>query len=157
AVTNAATGAIATWGDGSHGILAQSIGGGGGTGGSIAAREDSDPDTVGTLWKQIKQTIGVTAYETWAKDKSNKENKQALDQFLKDIKTSDTYKDLADTLKNSDFGKALKSYSGSVSRYLDAQKKGAAKLPDVSATLALGGDGAQGGSGAAVSVENAGT
>ncbi|MGP6433912.1 hypothetical protein ACTZGS_28670, partial [Pseudomonas paraglycinae] len=43
AVTNAATGAIATWGDGSHGILAQSIGGGGGTGGSIAAREDSDP------------------------------------------------------------------------------------------------------------------
>ncbi|MCJ2059727.1 hypothetical protein MKL09_24740 [Methylobacterium sp. J-048] len=156
-VTNTAAGVITTSGDGSHGIIAQSIGGGGGTGGSIAAREDSDPDAVGTIWTQIKQAIGVTAYQAWAKDKSNKEDKQALDQFLKDIKTSDTYKSLADTLKNSDFGKALKSYSGSITGYLDAQKKGAAKLRDVSGTLALGGDGAQGGSGGTVSIENAGT
>ncbi|KAA0123607.1 autotransporter outer membrane beta-barrel domain-containing protein [Methylobacterium sp. P1-11] len=157
AVSNAAAGVIKTGGDGSHGIVAQSIGGGGGMGGSIAARDDTDPDTIGTIWRQIKDTIGAAEYEKWAKDKSNKEDKQALDQFVKDIKSSDTYKNLADKLKNSDFGKALKSYSGSVSSYLDAQKKGAAKLPDVSATLALGGDGAQGGSGGTVTIENAGT
>ncbi|MCJ2123193.1 autotransporter outer membrane beta-barrel domain-containing protein [Methylobacterium sp. J-077] len=157
AVTNTAAGVITTWGDGSHGILAQSIGGGGGTGGSIAARADSDPDAVGALWQQIKQAIGVADYEKWAKDKSNKDDKRALDQFLKDIKTSDTYKSLADKLKNSDFGKALKSYSGSINGYLDAQKKGAAKLRDLSLTLALGGDGVQGGSGGTVSIENAGT
>ncbi|MCJ2141575.1 autotransporter domain-containing protein, partial [Methylobacterium sp. E-066] len=157
AVTTTAAGVITTCCDGSHGSLAQRSGGGGGTGGSIAAREDSDPDAVGALWQQIKQAIGVADYEKWAKDKSNKEDKKALDQFLKDIKTSDTYKSLADKLKNSDFGKALKSYSGSINGYLDAQKKGAAKLRDLSLTLALGGDGVQGGSGGTVSIENAGT
>jgi len=153
-VTNAAGGVIATSGDGSYGIAAQSIGGGGGMGGSIAARDVSDPDTVGAIWKQIRKTIGVTAYEEWAKDKKNKDD---LDQFLKDIKTSDTYKILADELKNSNFGKALKSYSTGVSNYLEAQKKGATKLPDASFTLSLGGDGTQGGSGGTVSVENGGT
>ena len=156
-VFNGATGVITTRGDGSHGIIAQSIGGGGGMGGSIAARDQSDPDMVGTLWSQIKKAIGVDEYQKWAKDKDNKEDKKALDQFLKDIKSSDAYKRLAAKIKNSDFGKALKSYSGSVSGYLDAQKKGSAKLPDLSATLALGGDGAQGGRGGNVSVENAGT
>ncbi len=153
-VTNAAGGLIATSGDGSHGIVAQSVGGGGGMGGSVAARDVSDPDTVGTIWTQIKKTIGVAAYQEWAKDKENKDD---LDRFLKDIKSSDTYKGLADQLKNSDFGKALKSYSGSVSSYLDAQKKGATKLPDVAFTLSLGGSGAQGGNGGRVSVENGGT
>nr|WP_244435113.1 autotransporter outer membrane beta-barrel domain-containing protein [Methylobacterium sp. B34] len=153
-VTNAAGGLIATSGDGSHGIVAQSVGGGGGMGGSVAARDVSDPDTVGTIWTQIKKTIGVAAYQEWAKDKENKDD---LDRFLKDIKSSDTYKGLADQLKNSDFGKALKSYSGSVSSYLDAQKKGATKLPEVAFTLSLGGSGAQGGNGGRVSVENGGT
>ncbi|MDH2309832.1 autotransporter outer membrane beta-barrel domain-containing protein [Methylobacterium brachiatum] len=153
-VINAAGGVIATSGDGSHGIAAQSIGGGGGMGGSVAARDISKPDTVGAIWKQIKKTIGIAAYEEWAKDKTNKDD---LDQFLKDIKTSDTYKKLADELKNSDFGKALKSYSTGVSNYLEAQKKGANKLPDASFTLSLGGNGAEGGNGGAVSVENGGT
>ncbi|MGU3546376.1 autotransporter outer membrane beta-barrel domain-containing protein, partial [Methylobacterium sp. A52T] len=152
--TTAPAGATATGGDGAHGIVAQSIGGGGGMGGSVAARDVSDPDTVGTIWTQIKKTIGVAAYQEWAKDKENKDD---LDRFLKDIKSSDTYKGLADQLKNSDFGKALKSYSGSVSSYLDAQKKGATKLPDVAFTLSLGGSGAQGGNGGRVSVENGGT
>ena len=71
---------------------------------------------------------------------------KALDQFLKYIKSSDTYRCLADKLKNSDFGKALKSYATGISNYLDAQKKTATKLPDVSATLAIGGSGANGGS-----------
>lgn len=155
-VTNAAAGTITTRGDGAHGILAQSIGGGGGTGGSLTARTEVTPDAVGEIWQQIKQAIGVEAYQKWAADKANKDDKKALDQFLKDIKSSDTYKGLADKLKNSDFGKALKSYATGISNYLDAQKKTATKLPDVSATLAIGGSGANGGSGGAVNVKNEG-
>lgn len=157
AVVNAATGTVATSGDGAHGILAQSIGGGGGTGGSLAAGTDVAPDAVGEIWQQIKQAIGVEAYQQWAADKNNKDDKKSLEQFLKDIKASDTYKGLADKLKNSDFGKALKSYSTGISNYLDTQKKTGTKLPNVSATLALGGDGASGGAGGEVNVKNEGT
>ncbi len=156
-VTNDAAGTITTAGAGAHGILAQSIGGGGGTGGSLAAGTEVSPDAVGEIWQQIKQAIGVEAYQKWAADKANTDDKKALDQFLKDIKSSDTYKGLADTLKNSDFAKALKSYATNIGSYLEAQKKTATKLPDVSATLALGGDGANGGTGGEVNVKNLGT
>ncbi|NGM37961.1 autotransporter outer membrane beta-barrel domain-containing protein [Methylobacterium sp. DB0501] len=148
---------IETTGDGAHGIVARSIGGGGGSGGNVSARKESTPDAVGAIWTQIKQSIGVAAYEDWAKDKKNKDDKEALDQFLKDIKESDTYKNLADKIKNSDFGKALQSYSKSVSAYLKEQKDGSVKLPDISATLSIGGGGGTGGVGGAVKVTNAGT
>ncbi|WP_267356588.1 MULTISPECIES: autotransporter outer membrane beta-barrel domain-containing protein [unclassified Methylobacterium] len=156
-VINDAAGTITTAGAGAHGILAQSIGGGGGTGGSLAAGTGVTPDAVGEIWQQIKQAIGVEAYQTWAADKANKDDRKALDQFLKDIKSSDTYKGLADTLKNSDFAKALKSYSSSIATYLDKQKKTATKLPDIQASLALGGTGASGGTGGDVNVKNEGT
>ncbi|VUD69874.1 autotransporter outer membrane beta-barrel domain-containing protein [Methylobacterium symbioticum] len=155
-ITNAATGGIETWGDGAHGIVAQSIGGGGGSGGSVSARKEKTPDAVGEIWTQLKTAIGVTAYEDWAKDKKNKDDKEALDQFLKDIKESDKYKSLAAKIKNSDFAKMLQSYSKSASDYLAAQKKGSVKLPDVEATLSLGGDGGRGGKGGAVTVTNDG-
>lgn len=155
-VANTAAGTITTWGAGAHGILAQSIGGGGGTGGSLAAGTEVTPDAVGEIWQQIKQAIGVADYEKWAADKDNKDSKKALEQFLKDIKSSDTYKSLAEKLKKSDFGQALKSYSTGISNYLDTQKKTATKLPNVSASLSLGGDGANGGSGGAIQVGNDG-
>jgi hypothetical protein len=155
-ITNAATGGIETWGDGAHGILAQSIGGGGGSGGSVSARKEKAPDAVGEIWTQLKTAIGVKAYEDWAKDKKNKDDKEALDQFLKDIKETPQYKALAETIKNSEFGKLLQSYSKSASDYLAAQKKGSVKLPDVAATLSLGGDGGRGGKGGAVTVTNDG-
>ncbi|KMO36289.1 heme utilization protein [Methylobacterium variabile] len=148
---------IETSGDGAHGIVARSIGGGGGSGGSVSARKEAMPDAVGTIWAQIKQAIGIKAYETWAADKKNKDDKEALDQFLKDIKDTDTYKGLASTIKNSDFGKALQSYSKSASDYLKEQKNSSVKLPDLSATLSVGGDGGQGSVGGGVSVTNAGS
>ncbi|MFC6392200.1 autotransporter outer membrane beta-barrel domain-containing protein [Methylorubrum zatmanii] len=156
-VTNAAAGGIETWGDGAHGIVAQSIGGGGGFGGSVAARKASEADAVGQIWTQIKTAIGVTAYNDWAKDKKNKDTKEALDQFLKDIKDTDQYKSLAKKIKDSEFGKLLQSYSKSASDYLAAQKKSSVKLPDVAATLSLGGDGGTGGKGGAATVTNDGT
>lgn len=156
-VTNAAAGGIETWGDGAHGIVAQSIGGGGGSGGSVAARKDSKPDAVGEIWTQIKTAIGVTAYNDWAKDKKNKDSKEALDQFLKDIKNTDQYKSLSKKIKDSELGKLLQSYSKNASDYLAKQKKNSVKLPDVAATLSLGGDGASGGKGGMVSVTNDGT
>ncbi len=156
-VENRASGRIETLGDGAHGIVARSVGGGGGTGGSAAARKESAPDAVGAIWVQIKRAIGVEAYDKWAADKTNKDSKEALDQFIKDIKGSDTYKNLAGTIKDSDFGKALQSYNKSVSDYLKEQKAGSVKLPDISATLSIGGSGGSGGIGGAVSVTNAGT
>lgn len=149
-------GNIATYGDGSHGVFAQSVGGGGGSGGNLTAAPDDTPDTVGEVWVALKKAVGVEAYETWAADKDNAETKENLDKFIKDIQDSKQYKSLADAFKKSDLYKEMQSASTKVTDYLDKQSKGEVKRPDVSLTLAMGGNGGAGNRGGYVNVNNQG-
>ncbi len=153
-ISNAGT--IETYGDASHGIFAQSIGGGGGNGGNLTAAPDDTPDTVGEVWATLKNAVGVEAYEKWAADKGNAETKESLDAFIKDVQDSDKYKSLADSFKNSDFYKQMQSSGKQVTNYLDKQAKGSVKRPDVSLTLAMGGDGGTGNQGGIVKLTNEG-
>ena len=149
-------GIIETYGNASHGIFAQSIGGGGGNGGSLAAPDDA-PDTVGEVWAVLKKAVGADAYKKWAADKKNTETKEALDAFIKDIQSTDTYKSLADAFKKSDFYKEMQSSGKKITDYLDKQSKGSVKRPDVSLTASLGGDGGQGNKGGDIKLSQGGS
>ncbi|TFL13429.1 autotransporter outer membrane beta-barrel domain-containing protein [Pusillimonas caeni] len=149
-------GKIETYGDASHGMFAQSIGGGGGNGGNLTAAGDDAPDTVGEIWATLKKAVGVEAYQKWAADKKNAETKENLDAFIKDIQNTDTYKSLADAFKKSDFYKEMQASGKKITDYLDKQSKGAVKRPDVSLTASLGGNGGQGNQGGAVKLSHTG-
>lgn len=153
-ISNAGT--IETYGDASHGIFAQSIGGGGGNGGDLTAAPDDTPDTVGEVWAVLKSAVGLDAYEKWAADERNAAKKDNLDAFIKDIQDSSGYKSLADAFKESDFYKEMQASGSKVSEYLDRQSKGSVKRPDVSLTLAMGGDGGTGNRGGGVALTNEG-
>lgn len=150
-------GVIETYGDASHAMFAQSIGGGGGNGGNLTAAADDTPDTVGELWATLKTAVGVEAYEKWAADKNNAETKENLDALIKDVQDSDGYKSLADAFKKSDFYKEMQSSGKQVSDYLDKQAKGSVKRPDVSLTLSMGGDGGTGNRGGIVNLTHQGS
>ncbi|WP_348935825.1 autotransporter outer membrane beta-barrel domain-containing protein [Aquabacter sp. CN5-332] len=150
-------GTIETYGDGSHGVFAQSIGGGGGNGGNLTADDTKTPDRVGEIWKTLKDAVGVTAYNAWAADKGNAETKEKLDEFIKDIQSTDTYKSLSDSFKKSDFYKQMQSFGKNITDYMDKQKKGATKLPDLSLALSMGGSGGTGNKGGDVTVINPGS
>ena len=149
-------GKLETYGNASHGIFAQSIGGGGGNGGSLAAPDDA-PDTVGEIWATLKNAVGADAYKKWAADKKNADTKEALDAFIKDIQNTDTYKSLADSFKKSDFYKEMQASGKKITDYLDKQSKGAVKRPDVSLTASLGGNGGAGNRGGIVKLTQTGT
>ncbi|MEW6254927.1 MAG: autotransporter outer membrane beta-barrel domain-containing protein [Pseudomonadota bacterium] len=150
-------GTIETYGDASHGIFAESVGGGGGSGGSLTADTTKAPDTVGKLWSTLKEAVGVEAYQKWAADKGNAETKEKLDEFIKDIQSTDTYKGLADSFKKSDFYKQMQSFWKGADDYLKEQKKNSTKLKgDVGLTVSLGGAGGSGNMGGMVKVENNG-
>lgn len=151
-ISNAGT--IETYGNASHGIFAQSVGGGGGNGGNLSAASDDTPDTVGEIWATLKNAVGVDAYNQWAA--KNPEAKENLDTFIKDIQDSKTYKSLADAFKNSEFYKEMEAAGNKVSDYLDKQSKGSVKRPDISLTLAMGGDGGKGNQGGVVKIEHTG-
>ncbi|WP_157792858.1 autotransporter outer membrane beta-barrel domain-containing protein [Bordetella genomosp. 8] len=153
-VTNG--GAIETYGNVSHGVLAQSIGGGGGNGGNLAAPDDA-PDTVGEIYATLKKAIGVEAYQKWAGDKKNAETKENLDALIKDIQNTDTYKSLNDAFKNSEFYKEMQASGKKINEYLDQQSKGSVKRPNVSLTLSMGGDGGSGNRGGQVNLTNQGS
>ncbi|WP_156414135.1 autotransporter outer membrane beta-barrel domain-containing protein [Bordetella sp. N] len=148
-------GVIETYGNASHGIFAQSIGGGGGNGGNLAAA-DSAPDTVGELFAALKKAVGVEAYQKWAADKGNAESKKELDALIKDVQDSKAYKELSDAFKNSDLYKEMQASGKSVNAYLEAQAKGSVKRPDLSLTLSMGGDGGTGNVGGLVDLSNSG-
>ncbi|HWB50662.1 MAG TPA: hypothetical protein VG651_16255 [Stellaceae bacterium] len=146
-VTNNKT--ITTAADGSHGIFAQSIGGSGGTGGSVAPREDNTPDRVGNLLGSIKTAIGLDTFNNLGLNQIASDCLQ-LGQFIADL-ADPAYQSLLDTLKSSAFGTRLQSATSAV----NAKKGGG--VPDVSGTLAIGGLGGNGGVGGTVNVTNAGT
>lgn len=148
-------GIIQTSGDASHGIFAQSIGGGGGNGGNLAA-PDAAPDTVGELFTALKKAVGVEAYQKWAKNKNNADEKAELDALIKDIQDSSAYKELSDAFKKSDMYKQMQAAGKSVSTYLKAQADGSVKRPDLSLTLSLGGNGGTGNVGGQVDLTNSG-
>ncbi|WP_323028868.1 hypothetical protein [Castellaniella defragrans] len=156
-VSVSGAGTIETHGDASHGIFVQSIGGGGGNGGSLTAAPDDTPDTVGEVWAVLKNAVGVDAYQAWAADKGNAETKEALDAFIKDVQNSNAYKSLADSFKKSDFYRQMQAAGKQVTDYLDKQSKGSVKRPDVSLTLAMGGDGGAGNRGGIIDVANTGS
>ncbi|WP_132030241.1 autotransporter outer membrane beta-barrel domain-containing protein [Aquabacter spiritensis] len=150
-------GTIETYGDVSHGVFAESVGGGGGTGGSLTADKAKPADPVGKLWGVLKQAVSADAYQKWAADKGNAETKENLEQFIKDIQNTQTYKDLAESFKNSAFYKEMNGYWKGASDYLKEQSKNSVKRKgDASLTVSLGGEGGAGNVGGTVKVDNFG-
>lgn len=156
AIDISGAGTIETYGDGSHGLFAQSVGGGGGNGGNLTAADDDVPDTVGEIWAALKNAVGADAYEQWAADKKNAETKEYLDAFIKDIQNTETYKSLGPAFKESEFYKTLQASAKPITDYLDKQSKGSVKRPDVSLTFAMGGEGGQGNRGGTVKLAHTG-
>ncbi len=62
-------GTIATHGDASYGIFAQSVGGGGGDGGSFTAAPSQVSDTIFALTQKIETAIGASAFAAWVAKK----------------------------------------------------------------------------------------
>jgi len=151
-VENLAGGTILTHADGAYGISAQSVGGGGGNGGTMTAKRQSKPDLVGGALAKVKELVGITAYDKWAADKANKSEKEKLEQLTKDIKSTDFYKKLLDSDIVKGFNEVQKKYKD----WEKEQKSGGKKLPDASLTLSFGGSGGSGGRGGAVTVTNDG-
>ncbi|KAA2211209.1 autotransporter outer membrane beta-barrel domain-containing protein, partial [Teichococcus oryzae] len=172
---------IATSGDGSHGILAASIGGGGGIGGTLAAEHkafDQSFAFLGTAVKAIekleKDIKDLALHSTGkAGDVAKKVNAGLTDEERKQVLT--TIKDILVKAKdnavknnpyyaaiaNSSFFTGLKELETAYKKNSAAaqewlKSKNDAKLPDAGLEVSVGGGGGASGAGGEVKVRNDG-
>ncbi|WP_132029512.1 autotransporter outer membrane beta-barrel domain-containing protein [Aquabacter spiritensis] len=164
-VTNEKGASITTYAEASHGIQAQSVGGGGGAGGSMTSQTTGD-DT--STWATVKKTLKeVGKYYSFAnqsvKDDINSTATTLATSTISYLKsifgsgsaaTTKEAEGIFADLKNA--GSALFTNLKSARDKLDAQSKDS-KLPvNAGLTLTFGGAGGAGGDGGAVDVTNDG-
>lgn len=155
-VTVENAGHIKTSGDSAHGIVGQSIGGGGGSGGNLRAAPDTTPDTVGEVWAVLKHAVGVDVYDQWAKDPRNNEARDKMEKYVEDLRNSGHFPTLWEAFGKSGLFKDLHAAGNKVTDYLNQQSQNSVKRPNVSLTLALGGDGGMGNRGGWTKLTNEG-
>ncbi|MBB3808182.1 autotransporter outer membrane beta-barrel domain-containing protein [Pseudochelatococcus contaminans] len=169
-VTNETGAVIATEQDGSHGIFAQSIGGGGGNGGSLTAEKEMFPDIGGKFIAKVKQIIGYDYVMQWAVKHGYKDDYDIIkglvdvvqstgvaDNFEKEFKEK-----LLSGLKGSELTKDYEKSKDKAIKDGDIDAEGKkkepeAKYPSLSLTVGVGGQGGVAGSSDGVTVTNDGT
>lgn len=181
-VTNARNAFITTTSAGAYGILAQSVGGGGGTGGTLEGSKKSAINSQPAVEKLILQTadelvklnkvasffLGDTEKKALADyeflDKKGPMQKQiaAAGNTIKALKVfGDKNKSFFTALREAGVtllvGRVLDEFKYQIKQAYKTELEGSTKLPSLDLNMTAGGLGGAGGSGGVVTVTNAGT
>lgn len=148
AVSVSQKGTIATRGDASYGIYAQSVGGGGGDGGNFTAAPALAPDTISVLTARIETAIGAAKFAAWVAKKGMPKTVEKLNELIADLNSSE----FAESVRNSDLYKQVKELNS----FIKEQHNAGLGFPDLTVSVSIGGNGGSGNAGGQVDIVNKG-